>query len=188
MTKLDPNDVIDLLLYFASGEGLIRMPFEWERVTMEIVAGLYEYSTEKHDFPEKFRGTGFRFEPINYKTDFNRFVMTMLADTNEKLEPSHSLWLVFVEMFKLSWRDRSSPVDDGYCTNKIRDWRQTYVAVGQRSGKTFVWSVPEAARMRKEIEQDFNSEVVRHCQSIANLMKKWVQKDIDELKQNSQYR
>ena len=167
--------VLEGLLYLASNKGESQLPSMWEFITSEIIGAVYEHLTGE-EFEEeyrKFRGPGddHWFDVVNRHLKVldsqNRF--------SKSLADALKYWL------KLEWDyDHGESSWEG----NIRHW----FLFGFRQGcnSTFALTVPEAKQFEAEL-QKLDPDTRKHLESIAEIMKKYMKRDLDHIKEHFQW-
>jgi len=166
----------ETLLYFASDRGRKSIPFNWLPLTASIATSLYEYLTGRTDFPEKFWDKRYAsFSPAWYEDQFNKWLSELLEKHGAKLNPS--LRQTFKEMLTIQWVSKDGP-SDGYNTNGVDHWKHNMIQFGHFSDNygMFNFTVQEAEAAREHIERELSEEALHHCEEIARLMEKHIDK------------
>lgn len=169
--KLSDRQILYLLLYLASDEGRKPLPERWQFLTSEVVGGLFEYLTG-----QEFRPTYSYFLLPHGMEDWgsyaNREVEKVLDRHGDKI--SRELALVLKSMLHFEW---SHDHGESWGDNPIRF--MMLFGRGPVMSSTFYLTVPDAEEVRNTIIPALSERVLGECRQIAELMKKYVQKDLE---------
>lgn len=171
-------ELVNVLLYLASDRGRKSIPFNWLVLTAEIAEALEGYLTNQTVFLERF--VGYRnaesFAPAWFEDSFNKWLENLISVHGLKLNPS--LRDLIKETLVVGWEPKDGP-SDGYNTNGVNRWRQLMIQTGHFSDiyGNFTWTVPDAEWVAEFIERELGEETRNHCQGIADLIKKCMERD-----------
>lgn len=174
---VESQHLVDTLLYFASDRGRKPVPFDWLTLTVIIAKALDEYMTgENLKLFEHYRQRE-SVAPAWFEDSFNFWLDNLLASHGSKLNPS--LKDLFQKTLTIGWVSKDGP-SDGYNTNGVNQWRYFMIQMGHFSNLhgNFTWAVPEAESIAEFIERELGEEARHHCQSIADLMKKHIEREM----------
>ena len=165
------HGILEGLLYLSSEGGAKPLPSEWEHITSEIVGAVYEYITgeEFKDVYSKYRGP--------YGEGWVDIVNKHLEilDSQNKFNPA--LADAFRYLLRLSWK---RDYGESWWEGQIRFWFLFGFRQGMHS--TFALTVPEAIIFKKELGEH-DPDTRRHLENIAEIMKKYIQKDLEYIRE-----
>ena len=171
--------LINVLLYLASEKGRKPLPFAWDTLTLEIAAALYELLTGQDGFSRKLFDPDHRTLDPGWVSNFNAMLDAMLADHGHRIIPS--LRRSLHRTLRISWHDNAAPDRGRYPANEVHEWYCWCMGGYKKGSDTFAWSVPDAEQIGAYINGELGPEVLDYCQAIADLMKKHVARDMENL-------
>lgn len=163
------------LIYLASDKGTNHLPSIYEFITSELVGAVYEYDTgsEFLDIYSKIMG----FESDSWCNRINKYLGT-LKDQN-KFNPA--LAEAIKDHTYFTWH---SDHGEKWWDNPIRFWFM--FGNHNRMQSTFALTVPEAREAERGLET-IDPDTRRHMENIAEIMKKYIQADVEFIRQHYQW-
>lgn len=171
------SNLVETLLYFASGKGRKPVPFDWLTLTVVIAKALEEYLTgENLNLFDNYRQRE-SFAPAWFQDSFNPWLGNLLDSHGSKLNPN--LRDLFQKTLTIQWVPKDGP-SDGYSTNGVGQWRHWMIQMAHFSDLhgNFTWSVPEVESAAEFIERELGEEARHHCKGIADLMKSYIEREM----------
>ena len=166
------HSILEGLMYSASDRGQNKLPSKWEFITSEIVGAVYEYLTGD-EFKQEYRE-----HRGPYDDHWVDIVNKHLLALDGQRRFSQSLAGALLYWLHLDWKyDRG----ESWWEGQIRHW----FLFGFRQGfdSTFALTVPEAKQFEEGL-QKLDSDTRRHLENIAEIMKKYVQRDIEYIERH----
>ncbi len=161
------SNVFDMILLFASEEGLKPIPNRGESILLEMIAAVIEYlggNTGKIITPEQACYVD------NWTGMVNNATEQALEQNSKRLNPA--MIEALKSLLKIEWE-----------SERGETWRQsgieTMLMFRQRGmDRVFYLTVPEAQKTRENIEKTLDADTVNHCEQIGILMKKYIERDL----------
>lgn len=171
VVELDKHSILYLLLYLATDEGRKPLPERWQFLTSEVAGGLFEYLTG-----QEFRPTYSYFLMPHGMEDWGSYVNREVerAFTEHEDKISHELASALKSMLHFEW---SHDHGESWSDNPIRF--MMLFGRGPIMSRTFHLTVPNAEEVKNTIIPALSERVLSECRQIAELMKKYVQKDLE---------
>lgn len=173
-----PYDVLRLLLYFSSDKGKKLLPSMWQVITSEIVGATHEYLSG-----EEFLHTYFKYGqcPLtDWELIVNKTLEKLFENRSEKIHTHLAETLKYLLLFQFktdhgeSWHD--NPIR--YC----------FLFGGYNLGSsTMELSVIDVSYTEKKVLPFIDQDTVEHCQKIAEIMKKYIGKDLEYIRNRYRY-
>ncbi|OGN01721.1 MAG: hypothetical protein A3I26_01620 [Candidatus Yanofskybacteria bacterium RIFCSPLOWO2_02_FULL_43_10] len=166
--KLNNQEILYLLLYFATDEGRELLPERWQFLTSEVAGGLVEYLTN-----QEFKATYARSRGMeDWGSYVNKEVEKAIAEHGDKICPE--LASVLKSMLRFEW---SHDHGESWSDNQIRNIM--LFGRGPIMSRTFALTVPDAADVKDKIVPLLGPAILEPCRQIAELMKKYIKQDLE---------
>lgn len=172
--------VLEVLVYFASEKGQKRLPTIEQFVLSEVVAATIEYLTGQEylfTYHRSENGTEYIREADDWEWKTNKAMAETLERFGDKLNPALRKALKELTEIKFSsdamgWKGTNSSLYTWY--------KHSICFSGMVS--TFSLSVEFINEVEREVIPELGAKTIRHCQAIAELMKKYLERDFDLIK------
>ncbi len=167
------NDILYLLLYFASNMGRNELPERWQFLTSEILGGLSEFV-----LGEEFKYTYAYYQSHPGTQEWgswaNKTLEKVLDSQNKKINPA------FKPLFrKLLLFESKSDHGESWWDNELR-----YCMMFGRKpiiSSTWALTVPDAEDVKTRIIPLFSAEILGQFKEIARFMEKYIKQDLEFL-------
>lgn len=166
------RDVIELIIYFASKEQS-ELPGIKRRLLAEIILASCDYLTEEE---EVYLHCG---NDKSWEEKVTRRLPEIIRNFGQKMHPDIKDMLLNISQFREGYNGSTSNY-----ANAFYDLFRLYVSGGDYSTVKLPKSFKE--RIEKDVLTEFDSKLIRQCKEIAELMTKYIKKDLKELKTNPQ--
>jgi len=172
--------ILKVLVYFASDMGRIKLPTIEQFVLSEVVAATIEYLTgDEYLFTYRRTQDGKELPGVadGWEWRTNEAMVQALEQFGSKLNPS--LREAIKELTHLEF------YSDGIMTKGYLNMIYTtfkHAICHSWLISTFSLSVEFIEEVRRSVIPSLNPETLRHCQTIAEIMKGYVERDVDLIK------
>lgn len=164
--------VLEGLLYLASNRGSDLLSSREGHLISAIVAGVYEYITGQEFQEGHTQFEGFHRDPWIRRINKGLDVLDGQNKFNLALADAIRYW---------AYIERCYDHGESWWESKIRYWLM--FGEHNRMQSTFALTVPQARRIEDELKL-LDADTLRHMENIAEIMKKYIRRDLEYIAQN----